>query len=85
MSVLASTIPVPSGTFIPGIFLMFIKINFLLLIFKSFSVFKIGAAFGRLAGELMAQTFPNGIPFAGYTNPIVPGGYAVVGMISIII
>jgi hypothetical protein len=27
----------------------------------------------------MAQVFPSGIPFGGYTNPIVPGGYAVVG------
>lgn len=59
MSLLASTVPVPSGTFIP--------------------VFKIGAAFGRLAGEIMALAFPYGIPFEGFTTPIVPGGYAVVG------
>mgnify|MGYP002714454171 FL=1 len=59
MSLLASTVPVPSGTFIP--------------------VFKIGAALGRLAGEMMALTFPAGIPFEGYTTPIVPGGYSVVG------
>lgn len=38
-----------------------------------------GAAFGRLVGEIMALIFPNGISFAGHTNPIVPGGYAVVG------
>lgn len=56
---MASTIPVPSGVFIP--------------------VFKMGAAFGRLVGELMAVTFPLGISFGGHTNPIVPGGYAVVG------
>lgn len=77
MSLMAMTIPVPSGSFIP--------------------VFKIGAAFGRLAGkslvsweyklqnfnffsgELMALSFPTGIPFGGSNNPIVPGGYAVVG------
>ncbi|XP_017486297.1 PREDICTED: chloride channel protein 2-like [Rhagoletis zephyria] len=59
MSLIASTIPVPSGTFIP--------------------VFKIGAAFGRLVGELMVLFFPLGVPFGGSTNPIVPGGYAVVG------
>ncbi|XP_054160274.1 chloride channel protein 2-like [Oppia nitens] len=59
MSILASTIPVPSGTFIP--------------------VFKIGAAFGRLVGEFMAYLFPMGISFGGSRNPIVPGGYAVVG------
>ncbi|CAG2159629.1 unnamed protein product [Oppiella nova] len=59
MSILASTIPVPNGTFIP--------------------VFKIGAAFGRLVGEIMAQLFPSGISFGGSRNPIVPGGYAVVG------
>lgn len=27
----------------------------------------------------MAKVFPYGIPFGGYTSPIVPGGYAVVG------
>ncbi|KAF7493069.1 Chloride channel protein 2 [Sarcoptes scabiei] len=59
MSLLASTVPVPSGMFIP--------------------VFKIGAAFGRLSGELMALAFPEGIPFGGYRTPIVPGGYSVVG------
>lgn len=58
-SLMASTIPVPLGMFIP--------------------VFKIGAAFGRLVGELMVLMFPLGVPFGGSTNPIVPGGYAVVG------
>ena len=27
----------------------------------------------------MAQLFPSGISFGGSQNPIVPGGYAVVG------
>lgn len=39
-----------------------------------------GAAFGRLVGEVVALIFPSGISFFGsHTNPIVPGGYAVVG------
>lgn len=42
-------------------------------------VFKIGAAFGRLCGETMAVIFPTGLDFGGYSSPIVPGGYAVVG------
>uniref|UniRef100_M4ANZ8 Chloride channel, voltage-sensitive 2a n=1 Tax=Xiphophorus maculatus TaxID=8083 RepID=M4ANZ8_XIPMA len=40
-------------------------------------VFLIGAAFGRLVGEVMATMFPDGIH--GDVYPIVPGGYAVVG------
>ncbi|OTF70459.1 hypothetical protein BLA29_008328 [Euroglyphus maynei] len=44
----------------------------------------IGAAFGRLIGEIMAACFPGGISFSGYTIPIVPGGYSVVGMAIII-
>uniref|UniRef100_A0A669CET7 Chloride channel, voltage-sensitive 2a n=1 Tax=Oreochromis niloticus TaxID=8128 RepID=A0A669CET7_ORENI len=42
-------------------------------------VFLIGAAFGRLVGEIMAAMFPDGIHAAGGVYPIVPGGYAVVG------
>ncbi|XP_017277948.1 chloride channel protein 2a isoform X2 [Kryptolebias marmoratus] len=42
-------------------------------------VFLIGAAFGRLVGEIMAATFPDGIHADGSVYPIVPGGYAVVG------
>uniref|UniRef100_A0AAX7VZ66 Chloride channel protein n=1 Tax=Astatotilapia calliptera TaxID=8154 RepID=A0AAX7VZ66_ASTCA len=42
-------------------------------------VFLIGAAFGRLVGEIMATMFPDGIHAAGSVYPIVPGGYAVVG------
>lgn len=38
-----------------------------------------GAAFGRLVGEIMAATFPDGIHADGSVYPIVPGGYAVVG------
>ncbi|XP_036410102.1 chloride channel protein 2a isoform X3 [Megalops cyprinoides] len=42
-------------------------------------VFLIGAAFGRLVGEIMATWFPDGIHSDGSIYPIVPGGYAVVG------
>uniref|UniRef100_A0A3B4U1Y7 Chloride voltage-gated channel 2 n=1 Tax=Seriola dumerili TaxID=41447 RepID=A0A3B4U1Y7_SERDU len=42
-------------------------------------VFLIGAAFGRLVGEIMATMFPDGIHADGSVYPIVPGGYAVVG------
>lgn len=60
-SALASTIPIPSGLFIP--------------------VLKMGAAYGRLLGELMAQAYPEGIKYReyGHTSSIVPGSYAVVG------
>ncbi|NXX79078.1 CLCN1 protein, partial [Urocolius indicus] len=42
-------------------------------------VFVIGAAFGRLIGEIMASLFPNGILFDGILYQILPGGYAVIG------
>lgn len=57
-SALASTIPTPSGVFIP--------------------VLKMGAAYGRLLGELMAAAYPNGIKYS-HPAAIVPGSYAVVG------
>ncbi|XP_031330673.1 chloride channel protein 2 isoform X3 [Photinus pyralis] len=58
-SIISSTIPVPSGSFIP--------------------VFKIGAALGRIVGELMHMWFSTGMQFGGRTSQIVPGGYATVG------
>nr|CAD7432037.1 unnamed protein product [Timema monikensis] len=58
-SVIGSTIPVPSGSFIP--------------------VFKVGAALGRIMGELMNLWFPVGVSYGGSINPIIPGGYATVG------
>ncbi|KAJ8271154.1 hypothetical protein GJAV_G00123360 [Gymnothorax javanicus] len=42
-------------------------------------VFLIGAAFGRLVGEIMAAWFPDSIHPDGSIYPIVPGVYAVVG------
>ncbi|NXN16499.1 CLCN1 protein, partial [Indicator maculatus] len=59
MSVIATTMPIPCGGFMP--------------------VFVIGAAFGRLVGEIMASLFPNGILFDGILYQILPGGYAVIG------
>ncbi|XP_058602720.1 chloride channel protein 1 isoform X5 [Onychostoma macrolepis] len=62
MSAVSTTMPVPSGAFMP--------------------VFILGAAFGRLVGEIMATLFPNGILFDGIVYQILPGGYAVIGQIS---
>ncbi|KAJ8389428.1 hypothetical protein AAFF_G00119660 [Aldrovandia affinis] len=59
MSAVSTTMPIPSGAFMP--------------------VFVLGAAFGRLVGEIMAALFPNGILFDGIVYRIVPGGYAVIG------
>ncbi|NXK94833.1 CLCN1 protein, partial [Formicarius rufipectus] len=42
-------------------------------------VFVLGAAFGRLIGEMMAALFPNGILFDDIVYQILPGGYAVIG------
>lgn len=41
-------------------------------------MFVVGAAFGRLMGEIIAVIFPDGIP-GGTDQPIFPGIYAVVG------
>ncbi|XP_007954804.1 chloride channel protein 1 [Orycteropus afer afer] len=59
MSIVATTMPIPCGGFMP--------------------VFVLGAAFGRLVGELMAMLFPDGILFDGIIYKILPGGYAVIG------
>nr|XP_055076653.1 chloride channel protein 1a isoform X1 [Misgurnus anguillicaudatus] len=59
MSAVSTTMPIPSGAFMP--------------------VFVLGAAFGRLVGEIMATLFPNGILFDGILYRIIPGGYAVIG------
>ncbi|KAM6469222.1 chloride channel protein 1 isoform 2-T2 [Liasis olivaceus] len=59
MSVIATTMPIPCGGFMP--------------------VFVLGAAFGRLIGEIMAWLFPDGILFDGFVYKILPGGYAVIG------
>ncbi|XP_019876092.2 chloride channel protein 2 isoform X2 [Aethina tumida] len=58
-SIICSTVPVPSGSFIP--------------------VFKIGAGFGRIVGELMHLWFPTGMRYGGKVAKIIPGGYATVG------
>uniref|UniRef100_A0A8C6NZL6 Chloride channel, voltage-sensitive 1a n=1 Tax=Nothobranchius furzeri TaxID=105023 RepID=A0A8C6NZL6_NOTFU len=59
MSAVATTMPIPSGAFMP--------------------VFILGAAFGRMVGEIMATLFPHGIVFDGILYRIIPGGYAVIG------
>nr|XP_004661202.2 chloride channel protein 1 [Jaculus jaculus] len=59
MSIVATTMPIPCGGFMP--------------------VFVLGAAFGRLVGEVMAMLFPDGILFDDVIYKILPGGYAVIG------
>ncbi|XP_045351928.1 chloride channel protein 1 isoform X2 [Leopardus geoffroyi] len=59
MSIVATTMPIPCGGFMP--------------------VFVLGAAFGRLVGEIMAMLFPDGILFDDIIYKILPGGYAVIG------
>uniref|UniRef100_A0AAY4CY86 Chloride channel protein n=1 Tax=Denticeps clupeoides TaxID=299321 RepID=A0AAY4CY86_9TELE len=59
MSAVSTTMPIPSGAFMP--------------------VFVLGAAFGRMVGEIMATLFPHGILFDGILYRIIPGGYAVIG------
>lgn len=46
--------------------------------FPSFGL-SLGAAFGRLVGEIMAMLFPDGILFDNIIYKILPGGYAVIG------
>ncbi|XP_061270976.1 chloride channel protein 1 isoform X2 [Bos javanicus] len=58
MSIVATTMPIPCGGFMP--------------------VFVLGAAFGRLVGEIMAMIFPDGILFDDIIYKILPGGYAVI-------
>ncbi|XP_063004621.1 chloride channel protein 1 isoform X2 [Melospiza melodia melodia] len=60
MAVIATTMPIPCGGFMP--------------------VFVLGAAFGRLIGEIMASLFPNGILFDDILYQILPGGYAVIAL-----
>ena len=38
-------------------------------------VFKMGAALGRIVGELMFLWFPDGINYSGSNWPIVPGEF----------
>ncbi|XP_051007595.1 chloride channel protein 1 [Acomys russatus] len=59
MSIVATTMPIPCGGFMP--------------------VFVLGAAFGRLIGEIMAMLFPEGVVFDDIIYKILPGGYAVIG------
>lgn len=46
---------------------------------KKLPLLGLGAAFGRLIGEIMAWIFPDGILFDGFVYKILPGGYAVIG------
>ncbi|XP_035317597.1 chloride channel protein ClC-Kb isoform X1 [Cricetulus griseus] len=59
MLILATTIPIPAGYFMP--------------------IFIYGAVIGRLLGEGLSVTFPEGIVAGGEVNPITPGAYALAG------
>ncbi|XP_076421707.1 chloride channel protein ClC-Kb isoform X2 [Peromyscus maniculatus bairdii] len=59
MLILATTIPIPAGYFLP--------------------IFIYGAVIGRLLGEALSVTFPEGIVAGGEVNPIMPGAYALAG------
>ena len=41
--------------------------------------FRIGAAAGRILGELMNTWYPTGLSYHGRITKVVPGGYALVG------
>lgn len=43
------------------------------------NIFFLGAALGRIFGEGMHLWFPLGVRYGGKINPIIPGGYSVVG------
>ena len=47
--------------------------------FQQYVWFLVGAALGRICGEGMHLWFPNGVRYGGKINPIIPGGYSVVG------
>jgi chloride channel 2 len=41
--------------------------------------FRIGAAIGRILGELMHTWYPTGLSYYGRLTKVIPGGYALVG------
>jgi len=57
LTLLASTLPVPSGSLIPN--------------------FKIGAAFGRIIGEVMNLWFPPGFHIGAEAVSILPGIFKI--------
>ncbi|RZC39085.1 chloride channel protein 2, partial [Asbolus verrucosus] len=44
--------------------------------------FRIGAAAGRILGELMHTWYPTGLSYHGRVTQVIPGGYAIVGAAS---
>lgn len=48
-------------------------------------VFYPGAGYGRLVGECMATWFPVGFRTGAVVSPVLPGGYAVVGKLKILL
>uniref|UniRef100_G1R837 Chloride channel protein n=1 Tax=Nomascus leucogenys TaxID=61853 RepID=G1R837_NOMLE len=72
MLILATTIPIPAGYFMP-IFVYGEAVG------DGSACLWPGAAIGRLFGETLSFIFPEGIVAGGITNPIMPGGYALAG------
>ncbi|KAM8815545.1 chloride channel protein 1 isoform 3-T3 [Rhynchonycteris naso] len=74
------TFPPGIGQFMAGEFWMSIVSTTMPIPCGGFMpVFVLGAAFGRLVGEIMAMIFPDGILFDDILYKILPGGYAVIG------
>uniref|UniRef100_H2PY44 Chloride channel protein n=1 Tax=Pan troglodytes TaxID=9598 RepID=H2PY44_PANTR len=72
MLILATTVPMPAGYFMP-IFVYGEAVG------AGSACLWPGAAIGRLFGETLSFIFPEGIVAGGITNPIMPGGYALAG------
>ncbi|XP_063841828.1 chloride channel protein 2-like isoform X3 [Scylla paramamosain] len=85
--ILSHWVPSPNGNFHISLFVFQLVSVFQIAVASTLPVpsgiliplFKVGAAFGRQIGELMASLYPLGI-VTGY--PIVPGAYAMVGAAS---
>ncbi|KAJ1064899.1 hypothetical protein K5549_005708 [Capra hircus] len=80
MLILATTIPMPAGYFMP-IFIFGGEGSGKQVSLAPTLTLSLwpGAAIGRLLGEALSVAFPEGIVAGGVTNPIMPGGYALAG------
>ncbi|EHH14363.1 hypothetical protein EGK_00277 [Macaca mulatta] len=78
MLILATTIPMPAGYFMPIFIYGGTEDGPQGWRVVGASLWP-GAAIGRLFGETLSFIFPEGIVAGGITNPIMPGGYALAG------
>ena len=89
LSILAATLPVPTGVLIPTFKVRTVQTLTAVPLLCIMSLrcervlpFQVGAAFGRLMGEAMHEWYPAGLRFAAdaaAVTYIAPGGYATVG------